>query len=733
MENEVAGELAQPGPALETPGGLRVFETTIAGRRFSVEVGRMAKQANGAVLVRYGDTALLATATVSREPREGIDFFPLTVDFEERQYAIGRIPGNFFRREGRPTERAILAARLTDRPIRPLFPEGFRNDVQVILTVFSVDHDSSPEICGIIGASAALTISDIPFNGPIGAVEVGLVDGQFVLNPTQAQQEKSLMNLTVAGTREAVLMVEAGAREVPEETVLEAILFGHRHIVEIVDFLERIRAEVGKPKLEIPLYQVPEEIEVAVREYATGPLRQAVMNPHKLTREEKVQKVQDEVLAHFKEVYPEKEKEVDGVLRKILKEQVRQAIVEDNTRPDGRRPDEMRQVTCEVALLPRTHGSGLFTRGQTQVLSVATLGAVGDVQRLDNSLAEEEFKRFMHHYNFPPYSVGETRPLRGPGRREVGHGALAERALLPVLPPETEFPYTIRLVSEVLESNGSTSMASVCGSSLTLMDAGVPIKSAVAGVAMGLVKEGERMVVLTDIQGIEDALGDMDFKVAGTATGVTALQMDIKIGGVDREVLRRALEQARQGRLHILEIMNRTIDRPRPEISPYAPRIIIMEIDPEKIRYVIGPGGKTINKIIEDTKVGNERVEIDIEPDGRIYIAAVNLAAGEAARRMIENLTRDVEVGAIYTGRVVRITKFGAFVEILPGKEGLVHISQLAENRVGRVEDVVKVGDEIVVKVTEIDDLGRISLSRREALRAAHQGQIRERRRNQLS
>lgn len=697
--------------------GHKVYEMELAGRPLTLEFGKYAKQANGSVLVRYGDTAVLVTATASDQPREGIDFFPLTVDVEERQYAAGRIPGNFFRREGRPTERAILAARLTDRPIRPLFDEGFRNDVQVIATIFSVDLDNSPEICSMIGASAALTMSDIPFQGPIGAVEVGLsAEGELILNPTREQIEQGHLKLTVAGTRDAVLMVEAGAGEVPEETMLEAILFGHRAIVELVHFQDRIRAEIGKAKREIPLYTIDEVLEQEVRALATEPLRRAVMNPDKQAREAATQAVQDDVRTRLQETYPEQGKDIDHILRKILKEEVRRGILDHGIRPDGRAVDEIRPISCEVGLLPRVHGSGLFTRGQTQVLTAATLGAVGDEQMLD-SLGVEEYKRYMHHYNFPPYSVGETRPLRGPGRREIGHGALAERALEPVIPAEEQFPYTIRLVSEVLESNGSTSMASVCGSTLALMDAGVPIKAPVAGVAMGLVGDGQRFAVLTDIQGIEDALGDMDFKVAGTASGVTALQMDIKISGVNREILQRALEQARKGRLFILDKMLATLPEPRRELSPYAPRIFIMEIDPDKIRYVIGPGGKTINKIIEETKIGDRKVDINIENDGKVYIAAVNLEAAQKTIKMIEDLTRDVEVGGVYTGKVVRIMKFGAFVEILPGQEGMVHISELALERVNRVEDAVKIGDLIKVKVTEIDELGRINLSRKAVLR----------------
>ncbi|MGE5541573.1 MAG: polyribonucleotide nucleotidyltransferase [Bacillota bacterium] len=692
------------------PEGLRVFETALAGRPLWVETGKMAQQANGSCLVRYGDTVVLVAATASANHREGVDFFPLTVDVEERLYAVGRIPGSWGRREGRPPEKAILMARLTDRPIRPLFPDGFRNDVQVVVTILSVDHDNSPEVAGMIGASVALTVSDIPFGGPIGAVEVGLVDGRIVVNPTSEQSAKSDLTLIVAGTKDAILMVEAGAKEVPEDVLIEAMMEGHRVIRETVAFQEGIREAVGKPKMEVPLFTPDAEVERQAREQVTGPLRDAIVIPDKLEREAAIDRVQSEVKARLEEAFPEKGQDIDSVLRKVLKEEVRKMIVERSVRPDGRSPEEIRPISCEVALLPRTHGSGLFTRGQTQVLSVATLGAVSDVQELD-TVYEEEFKKYIHHYNFPPYSTGETKPLRGPGRREIGHGALAERALIPVLPPENEFPYTLRVVSEVVSSNGSTSMASVCGSSLALMDAGVPIKAPVAGIAMGLVKEGDSVVVLTDIQGMEDALGDMDFKVAGTRKGVTALQMDIKIGGVDRGILETALTRARDARLFIMDKMVEAIPEPRPELSPYAPRIIVIEIDPEKIRDVIGPGGKVINKIIAETNA-----KIDIEQDGKVYIASTDSAGGEKAVKMIEALTRDVEVGAEYLGKVSRITNFGAFIEILPGKEGLVRLSEISDERIRRVEDVLNVGDEVLVKVVEIDRLGRINLSRRAAL-----------------
>ena len=687
-----------------------VFELELAGRKLSIETGRIAQLADAAVLVRYGDTVVLVTACASAEPKEGIDFFPLSVDYEERLYAVGKIPGGFIKREGRPTEKAILSARLIDRPIRPLFPHGYRNDVQVVATVLSVDQDNLPEIAAMIGSSAALSISTIPFQGPTGSVLVGRVDGELVLNPNNEQREKSDLHLVVSGTGDAVMMVEAGAKEVPEDVMLEAIMFAHENIKKIVAFIDEIVAKVGKEKKEYTVFKPEEEIETAVREYATQKTLDAIRTPDKLERQEKIDAVKAETLEHFAEIFPEKEKDIDEVLYDILKEQVRKLITEEGIRPDDRKLDEIRPISCEVGILPRVHGSGLFTRGQTQVLTIATLGALGDVQILDG-LTDEESKRYMHHYNFPPYSVGETRFMRGPGRREIGHGALAERALEPMIPSEEEFPYTIRLVSEVVSSNGSTSQGSVCGSTLALMDAGVPIKAPVAGVAMGLMKEKDNVAILTDIQGMEDFLGDMDFKVAGTSKGITAIQMDIKIAGIDRPILERALEQARVGRLFILDKMLSVISEPRKELSPYAPKIITTRVDPDKIRDIIGPGGKTINKIIAETGV-----KIDIEDDGRVFIAAVNQAAGDKALKIIESLVKEVKEGEIYLGKVTRLMTFGAFVEILPGKEGLVHISKLDTKRVEKVEDVVAVGDEILVKVTEIDKQGRINLSRRHAM-----------------
>jgi polyribonucleotide nucleotidyltransferase len=690
-------------------------ELLVGGRVMTLETGRLAKQANGAVFVRYGDTAVLVTATASRVPREGIDFFPLTVDWEERMYSVGKIPGGFIKREGRPTEKGILAARLTDRPIRPLFPEGFRNDVQIVVMAMSVDHDHSPEICGIIGASAALTLSDIPFEGPIGAVEVGRVDGQLVINPTAAQHAASDLKLIVAGTYDNVLMIEAGANGLPESVILDAIFLGHAEIRRIVEGINAMRDTAGKPKGQYTLYLPDATLTARVEALATEDLKAALRVEDKVQREARIDAVNRQVTEAALAEFPDKQKEIQSVLKHILKDEVRRAIIQDHIRPDGRGLSEIRPITVEVGVLPRVHGSGLFTRGQTQAMTAMTLGPLSDQQILDG-IGLEESKRYIHHYNFPPFSTGETAPLRGPSRRSIGHGALAERALEPVIPPEEEFPYALRLVSDILESNGSTSMASVCGSTLALMDGGVPIKAPVAGVAMGLVKEGDGYAILTDIQGLEDALGDMDFKVAGTQDGVTAIQMDIKIHGLERRILEEALAQAREGRLFILHKMLAVMPAPRQEMSPFAPRIITLHIDPDKIREVIGPGGKTINRIIESTRVGEKKVEIDIQDDGTIYIAAVNQEAGAKVVKMIEDLTRSVEVGQVYDGHVTRLMNFGAFVEVLPGKEGLVHISELAHTRVGKVEDVVKVGDPLRVKVVEIDHLGRVNLSHRATL-----------------
>ncbi|ULT58596.1 polyribonucleotide nucleotidyltransferase [Neobacillus drentensis] len=683
-----------------------------AGRKLTVEIGQLAKQANGAVLVRYGDTAVLSTATASKEPKN-LDFFPLTVNYEERLYAVGKIPGGFIKREGRPSEKAILASRLIDRPIRPLFADGFRNDVQVISIVMSVDQDCSTEMAAMFGSSLALSTSDIPFEGPIAGVVVGRVNNEFVINPTVEQAEKSDIHLTVAGTKDAINMVEAGALEVPEEIMLEAIMFGHDEIKRLIEFQEKIVAEIGKEKRQINLYEIDQELEAEVREICEADMVKAIQVQEKHAREDAIKEVKNQVIARYEEqeATDEDMKQVKQILDKIVKGEVRRLITVEKVRPDGRKIDEIRPLSSQVSILPRTHGSGLFTRGQTQALSICTLGAMGDVQILDGLGIEEE-KRFMHHYNFPSFSVGETGPIRGPGRREIGHGALGERALEPVIPSEKDFPYTIRLVSEVLESNGSTSQASICASTLAMMDAGVPIKAPVAGIAMGLVKSGEHYTVLSDIQGMEDHLGDMDFKVAGTAKGVTALQMDIKIEGLSREILEEALQQAKVGRMHILDSMLATITEPRTELSQFAPKILTMTINPDKIRDVIGPSGKQINKIIEETGV-----KIDIEQDGTVFIASTNQEMNQKAKKIIEDIVREVQVGEMYLGKVKRIEKFGAFVEIFAGKDGLVHISELAEERVGKVEDVVKIGDELLVKVTEIDKQGRVNLSRKAVLK----------------
>ncbi len=690
----------------------RTFSLDWAGRPLTVEIGQLAKQANGAALIRYGDSAVLSTAVASKEPKN-LDFFPLTVSYEEKLYAVGKIPGGFIKREGRPSEKAVLTSRLIDRPIRPLFADGFRNDVQVVSMVLSVDQNCPTEMAAMFGSSLALSVSDIPFEGPIAGVIVGRVDGKFVINPTIEQLENSDIHLTVAGTMDAINMVEAGAQEVPEETMLEAIMFGHDEIKKLIAFQNEIVAEVGKEKREVTLYELDAELIEEIKGMCLEEMNTAVQVQEKHAREDAIKEVREKVIAVFEEKEADEEtlKQVNQILSKLVKDEVRRLITEEKIRPDGRAPEEIRPLSSEVGLLPRTHGSGLFTRGQTQALSIATLGALGDVQILDG-LGLEESKRFMHHYNFPHFSVGETGPIRGPGRREIGHGALGERALEPVIPNENDFPYTIRLVSEVLESNGSTSQASICASTLALTDAGVPIKAPVAGIAMGLIKKGEHYTVLSDIQGMEDHLGDMDFKVAGTEKGVTALQMDIKIEGLTRQILEEALMQAQKGRNHILKHLTSTLEQPRTDLSQYAPKILTMAIKPDKIRDVIGPSGKQINKIIEETGV-----KIDIEQDGKIYIASTDQAMNEKAKSIIEDLVREVEVGQIYLGTVKRIEKFGCFVEIFKGKDGLVHISELAEERVGKVEDVVKIGDEILVKVTEIDRQGRVNLSRKAVLK----------------
>jgi polyribonucleotide nucleotidyltransferase len=688
----------------------------LAGRMLTIEIGKLAKQANGSAVVRYGDTVVLVTATASKDPREGVDFFPLTVDYEEKLYAVGKIPGGFIRREGRATENATLSARMIDRPIRPMFPKAFKNDVQVVATIMSVDQNNSPNVLGIIGASVALNISNIPFAEPLAAVNVGMIDGKLIINPTIAQMDTTQMFITVAGTAEAIMMVEGHADEVPEEQVLEAIFFAHEQIKEIVAFQNTFIAQHATPKVAVVETPVDEALVAEVTNYAEALLTAAVKNPDKKLREDHMEKARTEILDKYAETYPEKGKLISQLLDKLLKSVVRKMVTEDRQRVDGRELNEIRPVSCEVGYLPRAHGSGLFTRGQTQVMSVATLGGVREEQMLDG-LGIEDSKRYIHHYNFPGYSVGEARPMRGPGRREIGHGALAERALLAVLPPLEEFPYTIRVVSEVLESNGSSSMGSVCGSTLALMHAGVPITAPVSGIAMGLVKEGDKFAILSDIQGIEDALGDMDFKLAGTEKGVTALQMDIKISGVSREIVREALQQAHEGRAFILGKMLEAIAVPNRELSPFAPQMIQIKIPVDKIREVIGSGGKIIQKIVAETGC-----KIDIQDDGNIFIMAVDREEGRRAQEIISAIISEVEVGKIYDGVVKRIMDFGAFVEVIPGvfgssgKEGMVHISQLALQRVEKVTDVVKVGDPLQVKCVEIDDRGRVNLSHKAVL-----------------
>jgi len=687
----------------------QVFSTEIAGKTFSVEVGELAKQANGACMVHYGDTSVLAVATASKEPRD-LPFFPLMVNYEERLYAVGKIPGGFIKREGRPSDKAVLTSRLIDRPIRPLFPEGFRNDLQVISTVMSVDHDCSSEIAAMIGSSIALSISDIPFEGPIAGIHIGRVDGEFIINPTIEEQAASDLILTVAGTKDEVNMVEAEADEVTEDVILEAIMFGHQEVARLVEFQEEIIRAVGVEKADMPVTVIDQDILTQVEEVAKEKLETAIKVTEKHARETAISDVKATTLAAYEDEDETVIKQVKSALESIVKDGVRRLITQEKVRPDGRKIDEIRPLASRVKLLPRAHGSGLFTRGQTQALSVCTLGALGDVQILDG-LGLEESKRFMHHYNFPQYSVGETGPIRGPGRREIGHGALGEKALEKVLPSEVDFPYTIRLVSEVLESNGSSSQASICSSTLAMMDAGVPIKSPVAGIAMGLVKTGDDYSILSDIQGMEDALGDMDFKVAGTDKGITALQMDIKIDGLSRQILEESLTQAKIGRLHIIDSMLKTINEPKEELSQFAPKILTMSIKPDKIRDVIGPSGKQINKIIEETGV-----KIDIEQDGSVFISSTDDEMNKKAKQIVEDLVKEVEVGEMYLGTVKRIEKFGAFVEIFKGKDGLVHISQLAEERVNKVEDVVYIGDQIMVKVKEVDNQGRVNLSRKAVL-----------------
>lgn len=691
---------------------IQIFQesTEVGGQTITVETGRLAWQANGAVTVSCGETLVLTTATASRAPRPNIDFFPLTVDYEEKLYAAGKIPGGYIKREGRPSTDAILVSRLTDRPLRPLFPKGFRNDVQIVSTPLSVDQEHEPDILAINGASAALTISDIPFNGPIGAVRVGFIDGEIVINPTVSQQPNSQLDLVMAASRDAIVMVEAGAQQVPEETVLEALTRGHEAIQKLIDMQLRLREQCGKPKREFALKLTPPDLITAMQEVLGDRLHDNLVQATKQERHEAIEALHDEVVAHFEEQGYDTG-DIEAAFESIEKKTVRHMILKENLRPDGRTRTEIRPIHIDVGIVPRVHGSGLFSRGQTQALTIATLGSPDDEQVIDG-LGGDESKRYMHHYNFPPFSTGETRPMRGPGRREIGHGALAERALMAVLPSQTEFPYTIRLVSEILSSNGSTSMAATTGSTLALMDAGVPISAPVSGIAMGLISDDDGdYAILTDIQGIEDHLGDMDFKVTGTREGVTAIQMDIKISGLTREIMAQALSQARDARLFILEKMENVLPAPRQNLSEHAPRITRIQINPDKIGTVIGPGGKMIKKIIEETKAS-----IDIEDDGTVYVGSNNAEAAQKAIDMIRGLTADVEVGQTYHGTVKRLMDFGAFVEVLPGKEGLVHISQLAPHRVERVEDVVQVGDKFDVKVTGIDSQGRINLSHRALL-----------------
>ena len=686
----------------------KIYTMDFAGKPLTLEFGRYCEQANGSVWVHHGDTVVMVNATMAPAPREGVDFCPLAVDVEEKQYSVGKIPGGFIKREGRPSEKATLTCRLIDRPLRPLFDKGMRNDVQVVVTILSVEQDCPPEIPAMIGSSVALAVSDIPWNGPTGAVQVGRVDGKFVICPNEEQRAQSDLSLYVAGTEEAIMMVEAGAKELSEDTMLDAILFGHEEIKKLVAFQKAIVAEIGKEKKVVPLITTGDDIKAAVREFAYDKCVWTFETFDRKERQDREAQTKEETLAALAVRFPERESEIEDALYYLNKEVMRAKILNEGIRPDGRKVTEIRPIWCDVGVLPRTHGSAIFTRGQTQALTVTTLGTISEGQTLDG-LSNEDFKRYIHHYNMPPYATGEAGRMKSPGRREIGHGALAERALLPVIPDEDVFPYALRLVSEILSSNGSSSMASVCGSTLSLMDAGVPITAPVAGVAMGLItdKETGKLAVLTDIQGLEDFLGDMDFKVAGSMNGITALQMDIKIAGINRAILQQALRQALEGRLHILKIMLDTLGQPREELSPYAPKIIRFTINPEKIREVIGPGGKMINKIIAETGV-----KIDIEDDGRVFISTPDQEAADKARKIIEGIAKDIEVGDVFTGKVVRIMNFGAFVELAPGKDGMIHISKLDTKRVEKVEDVVNIGDELEVKVNEIDAQGRINLIR---------------------
>lgn len=691
-----------------------VYETTIAGRKLVVESGKLGMLSNAAILIKYGDTVILVNANASKEPREGVDFLPFSVEYQERFYSVGKIPGGFIKREGKPSDKSILTARAIDRPIRPLFPKGYRNDVQVVCTVLSVEQDNLPELLATNGASTALCLSSIPYDKPVGTVSVGLIDGEYIVNPTAEQREKSCLNLTVSATKDRVMMIEAGGCEIPEETMYEAIQVGFEECKKIAEFQLKLMKLIGKEKETPKCFKADENLEKEVRDFCSDMIKEAMYITDKDMRNEKLDEIKEKINERFdEETYPNSALDIADIVYRMQKEVVRSMLLNEHRRPDGRKFDEIRPLGCEVALLPRTHGTGLFTRGLTQVLTIATLGSLGDVQIIDG-LGTEESKRYIHHYNFPSYSVGEVAPLRGPGRREIGHGALAEKALRPLIPSEEEFPYTIRLVSEVLSSNGSTSQASVCASTLALLDAGVPIKRPAAGIAMGLITSEDlsHEEILTDIQGLEDFFGDMDFKVAGTEKGITAIQVDTKISGLSNECIKNAIEGARIARLKILEKMKSCISEPREELSKYAPRAYTITINPDKIRDVIGKGGENINKIIDETSV-----KIDIKEDGSIFILSIDKESADKAIKMIEDVTREVTIGEVYLGKVTKITNFGAFVEILPGKEGLVHISQLDFKRVNKVEDVVSVSDEILVKVTEIDKQGRINLSRKDAIK----------------
>ena len=693
---------------------MKTYSMELGGRPFVVEIGKVAGLAQGSCTIHYGDTVVLVTACASKLPREGLDFLPLSCDYVEKSYAVGKIPGGFIKREGRPSEKAVLTSRLIDRPIRPLFPKDYHHDVQVIATVLSVDQDCLPDVVAMIGSSIALSISNIPFMGPTGSISVGMIDGEYIINPTSDQKEIGSLDLIVSGTKESIVMTEAGANELTEKEILEGILFAHEEIKKIVDFIENIVSEVGQAKTEIAKKEeMNQELEAEIKEYVIDKIKNALETHDKAGRDRELDLVKEQSKAYFDEKYPEDgdiSKQVNTVISNTIKEVIRRRITVEGLRPDGRKLDEIRPIWSEVGMLPRAHGSGLFTRGETQVITIATLGSLRDAQRIDG-LGEEEERTYMHQYNFPPYSVGETGFMRGPGRREIGHGALAERALRPMLPDKEEFPYALRLVSEVLSSNGSSSQASVCGSTLALMDAGVPIKSMVSGIAMGLVEEGDKISILSDILGLEDHLGDMDFKITGTDKGITAMQMDIKITGINRTILEKALEQARVGRLHILDKMRETIDTPRAEFSKYAPKIVTLKVHPDKIRDIIGSGGKVINKIIEDTGV-----KIDIEDDGTVFIVSEDQESSKKAVAIIEEIIKEPEVNEVYMGKVIKIMNFGAFVEILPGKEGLLHISNIAHERINKVEDVLSEGDMIEVKLMEIDNQGKFKLSRKAIL-----------------